>query len=281
MSAVQGSHTVKTRLLTTTDGTRYVYDYVAAKKGKSTVLLLPGFPATRHEWHYQVDKLSADGYGVIAPDLLGFGDTDRPTDLAAFRLKSMSEQLMEIVDSHKLKTVVGVAHDWGTVVLSRSLYWHSERYEKVAFVSSGYSPVGIFFNIDAINAASMAHLGYSQYGYWYFFNSYDAKGLLEDRVRAFLQVFSHVEAVTSDSEQVESAHSLFFPRDPSAWATNFAHIGAARTWLEANTIEDCAEFVTKEDKESWMEAFSRRDAFASALLCYQSLLARHTGPRRG
>lgn len=151
------------------------------------MLLLHGFPATRHEWHYQTDKLSAEGYGIIAPDLLGFGDTDRPTDLAVFRLKSMSEQLMEILDVHRLKTVVGVAHDWGTVVLSRSLYWHSERYEKVVFVSSGYSPVGVPFNIDAINATSMATLGYAQYGYWYFFNSYDAKDLLEGRARAFSQ----------------------------------------------------------------------------------------------
>lgn len=189
---------VKTKEFTTTDGTQYVYDYAPATAGKSTVLLLHGFPATRHEWHYQVKTLSAEGYGVIAPDLLGFGDTDRPTDLAAFRLKSMSEHLMEILDLHKLKTVVGVAHDWGTVVLSRSLYWHSERYEKAAFVSSGYSPVGVFFNIDAVNAASMANFGYCQYGYWYFFNSYDAMGLLEDRVRTFLQsTFSPFEAVTS------------------------------------------------------------------------------------
>lgn len=175
-----------------------MYDYAPANAGKSTVLFLHGFPATRHEWHHQVERLSAEGYGVIAPDLLGFGDTDRPTELAAFRLKSMSEHLMEILDSHKLRTVVGVAHDWGTVVLSRSLYWHSERYEKAAFVSSGYSPVGVFFNIDAVNAASMANFGYCQYGYWYFFNSYDANRLLEDRVSGFIPFLStHTEPVTS------------------------------------------------------------------------------------
>ncbi|KEY74380.1 hypothetical protein S7711_07287 [Stachybotrys chartarum IBT 7711] len=69
------------KFLTTTDGTRYVCDYAPAEQGKSTDLLLHGFPLTRNEWHYQVDKLLAEGYGVITPDLLG------------------------------LKTVVGVAHD--------------------------------------------------------------------------------------------------------------------------------------------------------------------------
>jgi pimeloyl-ACP methyl ester carboxylesterase len=171
-----------TKTLTTTDGTRYVYSYASAEQDKPTVLLFHGFPATRHDWTHQVEKLAVNGYGVIAPDLLGYGDTDRPTDLAAFRLKSMSEHLTEILDTHNLKTVVGVAHDWGTVVLSRSIYWHPERYEKVVFVSSGYSPAGMLFDIDAVNAYSLANLGYCQYGYWYFFNSYDAESLLESRV---------------------------------------------------------------------------------------------------
>ncbi|KAF4991445.1 hypothetical protein FDECE_14040 [Fusarium decemcellulare] len=215
-------------------------------------MLLHGFPSTRHDWKYQIAKLSAAGYGIVAPDLLGYGDSDRPTELEAYRLKRISGHLAEILDHEGLATVVGVGHDWGTVVLSRSLYWHSERFEKVAFLSTGYVPAGSFFDVDATNVASLKEFGYFQYGYWYFFNSYNAKDLMEERL--------------------ESTFSLVHHRNASAWAENFANIGAARAWLTANTTTPRAEFITDEIKETWMAAFGRKDAFAASLNCYQSLL---------
>jgi soluble epoxide hydrolase / lipid-phosphate phosphatase len=181
---------LEVKQLTTADGTSYVYDYIPAASDKSTVLLLHGFPGTRSDWKHQVKALSAEGYGIIAPDLLGYGETDRPTDLAAYRLKRMSEHLAEILDHHELTTVVGVGHDWGTMVLSKSLYWHSERYEKAAFVSTGYVPVGTFWDVDTANVLSFKDFGYYQYGYWYFFNSYNAKDLIADRVRCHITMTS-------------------------------------------------------------------------------------------
>ncbi|KAF4465983.1 epoxide hydrolase 2 [Fusarium albosuccineum] len=194
-------------------------------------MLLHGFPSTRHDWEYQIAKFSAAGYGIVAPDLLGYGDSDRPTELEAYRLKRISGHLGEILDHEGLATVVGVGHDWGTVVLSRSLYWHSERFEKVAFLSTGYVPAGSFFDVDATNVASLKEFGYFQYGYWYFFNSYNAKELMEERL--------------------ESTFSLVYHRNASAWGEDFANIGAARAWLTANTTTPRAEFITDEIKETW------------------------------
>ena len=179
---VLAAGSTQTRHFTTSDGVRYVYDYEPAKVNKSTVLLLHGFPATRRDWHHQVDNLTAAGYGVIAPDLLGYGDTDRPIELEAYKLKRTTGHLIEILDSHSLQKVIGIGHDWGTVTLSRALAWHSNRFQKVAFLSAGYAPAGELFDVDAINAASYQNYGYMQYGYWYFFNSYDAGDVIEKRV---------------------------------------------------------------------------------------------------
>lgn len=174
---------IETKHFKTTDGTSYVYDFVPSQGANSTVLLLHGFPSTRRDWRYQVANLSAAGYGIIAPDLLGYGESDRPTELEAYKLKRMSDYLSEIVKHQGLQSVVAVGHDWGTMVLSRSLYWHRELYEKVAFLSTGYNAVGSFFDVDAVNIASLENFRYMQYGYWYFFNSYNAKDLIEERVR--------------------------------------------------------------------------------------------------
>jgi soluble epoxide hydrolase / lipid-phosphate phosphatase len=157
----------QTKELKPSDGYKYVYSHVAATGENATVLLIHGYPATRHDWANQIEDLSAAGYGVIAPDCLGYGDSDRPTEVRAYNLKQISNNLMEILDKEGLDKVVGVGHDWGTNVLSRTTVWHPHRFEKLAFLSLGYSAPGVFLDIDALNAYSLANLGYLQFGYFY------------------------------------------------------------------------------------------------------------------
>lgn len=179
--------TLQTKYLTTRDGTNYVYDYIPARKcaansTSTTVLLLHGYPSTRHDWHHQVSDLSAAGYGVLAPDCLGYGDSDMPLAVEAYNLKRLGGHLMEMLDEEGLQTVVGVGHDWGTNVLSRTAVWHPERFEKLAFLSLGYNVPGLFVDIDILNAMSLEQLGYLQFGYFYFFNSYNGADLAASNV---------------------------------------------------------------------------------------------------
>ena len=57
-------------------------------------------------------ELKNGGYGVMVPDLLGYGDTDKPAELEAYSLKRMSDHVVEILDKEGLQKVIGVAHDW-------------------------------------------------------------------------------------------------------------------------------------------------------------------------
>lgn len=97
---------------TLTDGTRYGYVKIPAKSGKPTLLFLQGYPSAAYDWRHQIDHFSKAGYGLIAPDLLGYGDTDKPTDPRAYAMKTMARQVVEIFDEEKLEKVVGIAHDW-------------------------------------------------------------------------------------------------------------------------------------------------------------------------
>jgi len=174
---------VKTKTLHTRDGYTYTYDYVPAHNASmSTFLLLHGYPSSRSDWSHQVSALSSAGYGVIAPDLLGFGATSKPTDLEAYRLKAISGHLAEILDKEEVDKAVGVGHDWGSGVLSRLVVWYPERFSKLVFMSVGYAVPGELFDVDAINAAGLEELDYTPFGYWYFFNSYDSAGIIAERV---------------------------------------------------------------------------------------------------
>ena len=94
------------------DGTGYAYVYIAASTYKPTLLLLHGFPSSSYDWRHQIHALAAKGFGVLVPDLLGYGDTDSPPDVGAYSLKRMSDHLAEIVTVEGIKRVIGVGHDW-------------------------------------------------------------------------------------------------------------------------------------------------------------------------
>lgn len=85
------------RIFSSCDGTTYVYDYVPAQGDNSTFLLLHGIPSTRKEWRPYLSKLTDEGYGVIVPDLLGYGDSDMPLELEAYNLKTISGHFAELV----------------------------------------------------------------------------------------------------------------------------------------------------------------------------------------
>ncbi|KAF4473177.1 Epoxide hydrolase 2 [Fusarium agapanthi] len=128
---------------TTSDGDTYVYDYIPAKDSKETFLFIHGCPSSRYDWRYQFKDLSEAGYGVIAPDCLGYGDSDKRADLDAYNLKRLSGNFIELLDNEKIDKVIGVSHDWGSMVMSRVVVWHPERFSKLVFMSAGYTAPGL------------------------------------------------------------------------------------------------------------------------------------------
>ena len=96
------------------DGTTYGFVHVRPSPAsrKPTFLLLHGFPSTSWDWRRQIHVLAAEGYGVLAPDLLGYGDTDCPLEVEKYGLKRMAGQIAEILKREGVGKVIGVGHDW-------------------------------------------------------------------------------------------------------------------------------------------------------------------------
>jgi soluble epoxide hydrolase / lipid-phosphate phosphatase len=95
------------------DGTAYAYIQIpAVDSTKPTFLLLHGFPSSSYDWRHIVPRLKESGYGIIAPDLLGYGDTDKPTEVSEYSFKRMGNDVAELIQIEKLTKVIGVGHDW-------------------------------------------------------------------------------------------------------------------------------------------------------------------------
>lgn len=80
------------------------------------VLLLHGFPDSRHLWRYQVPALAEAGYRAIAPDLRGFGDAPRPDDVDAYAIPTVAEDVVAVLEALDEESAAVVGHDWGAVV---------------------------------------------------------------------------------------------------------------------------------------------------------------------
>jgi len=69
------------KTLSVTGGFTYSYINIKAQDSNPTFLLLHGFPSSVYDWRKQITSLSEAGYGILAPDLLGYGETDHPDDV--------------------------------------------------------------------------------------------------------------------------------------------------------------------------------------------------------
>ena len=76
-----------------------------------TVLFLHGFPSSSYDWRHQFDYFSSRGYGIIAPDLLGYGGTDKPADAKVYTLKTQASEIIDLLDCADVGTVLSVGHD--------------------------------------------------------------------------------------------------------------------------------------------------------------------------
>ena len=163
------------------DGTHYGYVNVLPQPGKPTLLLLHGYPSSSYGWHHQVQQAISAGYGVIAPDLLGYGDTSKPTDVAAYDHTIMARHIAEILDEEKVPTVIAIGHDWGAAFLSTFARLFSKRISLLIFVAVGYGPSqAIMADMHAVDAQMTQFIGRPLFGYWQFHNRPDAASILED-----------------------------------------------------------------------------------------------------
>ena len=86
-----------------------------ATMGKGLVLLLHGFPDLWFGWRFQIQALVKEGYRVIAPDLVGYGETEVPLSLDRYTFQSVGRDMIELIDkvSPDSKSFYIGCHDWG------------------------------------------------------------------------------------------------------------------------------------------------------------------------
>ena len=102
------------------------------------VLLIHGFPDSSSLWRHQVRALVDAGYRAIAPDLRGFGDSDRPQEVGAYGVRHSVADMLAVLDALEVDRAHVVAHDWGAAVGWALAGFASERVDRFAVLSVGH-----------------------------------------------------------------------------------------------------------------------------------------------
>jgi len=96
------------------------------------VLLLHGFPEHWGSWRYQIPALAEAGFRVVAPDLRGYGESDKPRGLDAYRVDVLAEDVARLVVALGEERAAVVGHDWGGALGWYAAMWHPERVSRLA-----------------------------------------------------------------------------------------------------------------------------------------------------
>ncbi|WP_350081200.1 haloalkane dehalogenase [Aquabacterium humicola] len=95
------------------EGLRLHYIDEGPRDAKATALCLHGNPSWSYLYRRMIPVFTAAGLRVVAPDLIGFGRSDKPVDAAWHRFDHHRQILLEFVDQLDLQDVMLVCQDWG------------------------------------------------------------------------------------------------------------------------------------------------------------------------
>jgi len=101
------------------------------------VLFVHGEPTWSYLWRKVIPSVRDAGFRCIAPDLVGFGRSDKPTEVDWYSYDRHVEALARLVEELDLRDATIVVHDWGGPIGLRLAAEQPERIARMAMMDTG------------------------------------------------------------------------------------------------------------------------------------------------
>ena len=99
------------------------------------VILMHGFPESHRTWRALAPLLS-DKLRLVMPDLRGFGETDRPQDVADYATDTLIADIFGLADALGIERFALVGHDWGGAIAWAAAIRGDPRIERLVIINS-------------------------------------------------------------------------------------------------------------------------------------------------
>ena len=103
------------------------------------VLMLHGEPSWSYLYRHMIPVFTAAGHRALAPDLIGFGKSDKPTAVADYSYQAHMDWLTEWMVALDLRDITLVCQDWGSLLGLRLAAENPDRFARIV-VANGFLP---------------------------------------------------------------------------------------------------------------------------------------------
>ncbi len=103
------------------------------------VVLLHGEPTWSYLYRTMIGPLADAGHRVLAPDLIGFGRSDKPFRLTDYTYQRHVDWVTAWLTALDLRDVTAVVQDWGSLIGLRVAAENPDRFAKL-FIANGFLP---------------------------------------------------------------------------------------------------------------------------------------------
>ena len=105
------------------------------------ILMLHGEPTWSYLYRFMIPVCAAAGHRVIAPDLIGFGKSDKPTRIDDYTYQSHMDWMLAFIEKMDLTNITLVCQDWGSLIGLRLAAENPSRFKAIV-VGNGMLPTG-------------------------------------------------------------------------------------------------------------------------------------------
>lgn len=103
------------------------------------IVCVHGWPELAYSWRHQLKHFAQAGYRIVAMDVRGYGDSDRPDDIAFYTMAELTSDLAAVIDHLGGKAIL-FGHDWGAPIVWQTSVRYPDKVAAVAGLSVPYMP---------------------------------------------------------------------------------------------------------------------------------------------
>jgi pimeloyl-ACP methyl ester carboxylesterase len=224
------------------------------------VLLCHGFPETSYSWRHQLPALAAAGFHAVAPDMRGYGKSDRPEAVDQYSIFHIIGDLVGVMDALGAKNAVVVGHDVGAAVAWQMAQLRPDRVRAMAALSVPFRP-----RSPARPTTVMPRTADAQFYMLYFQQPGPAEAEFESDVRA--SVRNMLFGASGDGVAASRAAAAA----NGGQGTNLSMVpNGGRFMRGSGAPEKLPAWVTEADVDAYANDF-RQTGFRGALNYYRNL----------
>ena len=152
---------------------------VAGPQDGPLVLMVHGFPESWYSWRHQMGPLAEAGFRVAAPDVRGYGGTDKPPAIEDYALDPLTQDMAALARTLSPDApAVIIGHDHGAPIAWTSALLFPDQFRAVCGLSVPYTPPGEMPGVDVFRQL------YTEQGKFFYYIYFQDEGVAEAEMEA-------------------------------------------------------------------------------------------------